>query len=122
MDGLVPLHDVVHDGARVGGLDEGRVGDTTTSGRAPTPRVGSHLATYAVGEKGGPGERLAPWTIPELRRLLILLLPLAQGSVAFELAWIAWRRRHRERARRCRYRRLGVRYRTRGKTREGRPP
>jgi hypothetical protein len=36
--------------------------------------------------RSGPGERLAPRTIPELRRLLILLLLLAPGSVAFKLA------------------------------------
>jgi hypothetical protein len=51
----------------------------------------------------------APWSISELRRRLIYLLPLGTDEIEPQICWIEWRRRHRERAKRCRYRRLGLR-------------
>lgn len=44
-------------------------------------------------------------TVPEVRRLLEVALPLPARSPALRLAWSNWRRATRLRVRRCHYRR-----------------
>jgi hypothetical protein len=48
---------------------------------------------------------LADLTVPEVRRLLAVALPLPPRSVAVQLAWSCWRRKRRLQARRSHYRR-----------------
>jgi hypothetical protein len=48
---------------------------------------------------------MIPLTVPEVRRLLEVALPLPVRSREARLAWSAWRRRHQATARRCHYRR-----------------
>jgi hypothetical protein len=48
---------------------------------------------------------LAPWSIPEVRRLMELVLPLPAYSPEFRWAWSMWRRRKRAQARASYYRR-----------------
>src|SRR5919201_3221234 len=50
-------------------------------------------------------DALIPLTVPEVRRLLEVALPLPPRSAAARLAWSTWRRRHQARARRGHYRR-----------------
>ena len=63
------------------------------------------------GEKAPPPDDLGlldglvPLSVPAIRRLLVLTLPLPPRSVAFHLAWSHWRRRHQARAKRAHYRR-----------------
>ena len=47
---------------------------------------------------------------------MLLILPLPSASIPFHVRWIQWRRRHRERARQYRYRKLGLLPLTRGRT------
>jgi hypothetical protein len=44
-------------------------------------------------------------TVPEIRRLLVRLLPVPQPDPGRVLAWSLWRRRHQARARRAHYER-----------------
>ena len=50
-------------------------------------------------------EELLPLTVPEVRRLLRLLMGPAAPEPRRSLAWSVWRRRHQARAKRCHYRR-----------------
>ena len=50
-------------------------------------------------------EELLPLTVPEVRRLLRLVLAPAVPEPRRSLAWSLWRRRHQARAKRCHYRR-----------------
>ena len=55
---------------------------------------------------------MAGLTVPEVRRLLAVALPLPERSVAARLAWSHWRRRRRLQARRSHYRRRVARRQT----------
>jgi hypothetical protein len=44
-------------------------------------------------------------TVPEIRRLLVRLLPTPPPDPGLVLAWSLWRRRHQARARRAHYER-----------------
>ena len=58
---------------------------------------------------GGPsGEDLAPLTVPEVRRLLWLVLWSGAPALRFVVAWSEWRRRHQRRAQVCHYRKRGA--------------
>jgi hypothetical protein len=46
--------------------------------------------------------------VPEVRRLLVVALPLPPRSNAFTLAWSEWRRAKRQQAERSHYRRAGT--------------
>jgi hypothetical protein len=48
-------------------------------------------------------------SVPEIRRLLAVLLWRLAADPPAVLAWSAWRRRHQARARRCHYQRRHVR-------------
>jgi hypothetical protein len=50
-------------------------------------------------------EELLPLTVPEVRRLLRLVLSPPEPVYRRALAWSLWRRRHQARAKRCHYRR-----------------
>jgi hypothetical protein len=50
-------------------------------------------------------EELLPLTVPEVRRLLRLVMRGAEPSRQRRRAWSYWRRRHQARAKRCHYRR-----------------
>jgi len=50
---------------------------------------------------------LAELTVPEVRRLLEVALPLPPHSPELRLAWSQWRRARRQQARHSHYRRLG---------------
>lgn len=54
---------------------------------------------------------LAPLTVPEVKRLLEIVLPLPVRSPLARLAWSFWRRKKRQQARRSHYRRT-ARFRT----------
>jgi SRSO17 transposase len=69
------------------------------------------------GDDGVAEEELAPWTVSEVRRLLLLMLSLPEQSVEYHLEWMIFRLAHRERARRSRYHCLGLPYQPRGRTR-----
>ena len=58
-------------------------------------------------EKGAPDPELAELTVPEVRRLLEVALPLPPHSPELRLAWSKWRRARRQQARRSHYRRKG---------------
>jgi hypothetical protein len=64
---------------------------------------GSHLARRrplaSDGKKGGPEPFLAELTVPEVRRLLEVALPLPHRTREFRLAWSLWRRAKRWQAR-----------------------
>jgi hypothetical protein len=47
-------------------------------------------------------------TVPEVRRLLEITLPLPPCSMALRLAWSCWRRAKRFQARRSHYRRRAL--------------
>jgi hypothetical protein len=70
---------------------------------------GSRLACLRTlqsdGEKGGPELFLAELTVPEVRRLLEVALPLPYRSPKLRLAWSLWRRYKRWMARRSHFRR-----------------
>ena len=55
-----------------------------------------------------PHPGLAELTVPEVRRLLEVAMPLPPRSVELRLAWSRWRRARRQQARRSHYRRRGV--------------
>ena len=57
-----------------------------------------------------PPETLVGWTVAEVRRLLVIALPLPPHSPAFRLAWSRWRRLKRQQARYSHYRRRGAAY------------
>jgi hypothetical protein len=48
---------------------------------------------------------LLPLTVPEVRRLLRLVISTIEVTPHERLAWSRWRRRHQARAKRCHYRR-----------------
>jgi len=50
-------------------------------------------------------EELLPLTVPEVRRLLRLVLWAVEPPPGLRLWWSRWRRRHQARAKRCHYRR-----------------
>jgi hypothetical protein len=52
---------------------------------------------------------MAGLTVPEVRRLVAVALPLPERSVAARLAWSCWRRTRRLQARRSHYRRRAAR-------------
>jgi len=58
-------------------------------------------------EKGASDPELAELTVPEVRRLLEVALPLPPHSSELHLAWSRWRRARRQQARRSHYRRRG---------------
>jgi len=64
---------------------------------------GPHLAGLrslpSDGEKGGPEPFLAELTVPEVRRLLEVALPLPYRPRELRLAWSLWRRAKRWQAR-----------------------
>lgn len=49
-----------------------------------------------------------PFSVPEVRRLLLRLLWHRLPPAEQVLAWSAWRRQHQHRARACHYRKHGV--------------
>jgi len=53
-------------------------------------------------------EELIPLTVPEVRRLLLVLTRPHFEERSFLLDWSYWRRRHQMRAKRCHYRRRGA--------------
>jgi hypothetical protein len=55
------------------------------------------------GKKSDETSELAELTVPEVRRLLEVALPLHTGSAALRLAWSAWRRAKRLLARRSHF-------------------
>ena len=62
---------------------------------------------YKKAEKGASDLELAELTVPEVRRLLEVALPLPLHSPELRLAWSKWRRARRQQARRSHYRREG---------------
>jgi len=58
-------------------------------------------------EKEASDPELAELTVPEVRRLLEVALPLPPHSSELRLAWSRWRRARRQQARRSHYRRRG---------------
>ena len=54
----------------------------------------------AIADSGGPEPFLAELTVPEVRRLLDVALPLPPRSPELRLAWSNWRRAKRQQARR----------------------
>jgi hypothetical protein len=61
----------------------------------------------AEGEKS-PDPALAEVSVPEVRRLLEVALPLPPRSPQLRLAWSRWRRAKRQQARRSHYKRRGA--------------
>ena len=57
-------------------------------------------------EKGGLESFLAELSVPEIRRLLEIALPLPPRSSPLRLAWSLWHRARRHQARQCHCRRL----------------
>lgn len=55
-------------------------------------------------EKGGSEPLLAKLTVPEVKRLLEIALPLPVRSPELRLAWSRWRRTKKQQARQCYYR------------------
>ncbi|MYA21550.1 MAG: hypothetical protein F4Z30_01625 [Gemmatimonadetes bacterium] len=51
---------------------------------------------------------MAELTVPEVRRLLEIALPLPARSPPLRLAWSLWRRAKRLQARQCHYRRRSL--------------
>jgi len=82
MGGVVSAHYLQSAGGRLVGGDTSRGGDG--------------------GEKRGGSRDLIPLTIPEVRRLLLLLTQAAETREQ-GLHWSHWRRRHQARARRSHY-------------------
>lgn len=63
-----------------------------------------------AGKKGAATKlKLLPWTLPELRRLLWLLIWSTSPSLVAIWHWSIWRRQKQERARQCHYRRQAQR-------------
>ena len=71
-------------------------------------------------EKETSDPELAELTVPEVRRLLDVALPLPPRSPELRLAWSQWRRARRLQARRSHYRRRGLEWPPRSKV--NRPP
>jgi len=63
------------------------------------------LRRRGAGGNGDLAEELIGLTVPEVRRLLEVALPLPPRSRAARLAWSRWRRRHQACAKRCHYQR-----------------
>ena len=61
----------------------------------------------SVEEEWDYDPKLAELTVPEVRRLLEIALPLPPRSIELRLAWSRWRRAKRQQARRSHYRRKG---------------
>ena len=69
---------------------------------------GDQTSGDGTGRKGGhygPDKDLIPMTVPEVRRLLTLLVWTESQPADFILYWSRWRRRHQARARQCHYKR-----------------
>ena len=73
------------------------------------------------GEKRGPEPFLAELTVPEVRRLLEVALPLPYRSRELRLAWSLWRRAKRWQARLSHSRRQATAWRLRLKPNAGTP-
>jgi hypothetical protein len=58
--------------------------------------------------KKPPDPEIAELSVPEVRRLLEIALPLPPRSPELRLAWSQWRRARRQQARRSHYRRRGA--------------
>ena len=61
----------------------------------------------SVEEEWDYDPKLAELTVPEVRRLLEIALPLPPRSIEMRLAWSRWRRTKQQQARRSHYRRKG---------------
>ena len=57
---------------------------------------------------GGSGEDLAALTVPEVRRLLWLVLWSGAPALGCVVGWSVWRRRHQRRAQVCHHRKRGA--------------
>lgn len=92
-------------GGRVGiGISRRRCSPTASSLGNGGRQGKKEPAADALGLVAG----LVPVSVPELRRLLALTLPLAPQSVAFHMTWSVWRRQHQGRAKRCHYHRRAL--------------
>ncbi|TMC15879.1 MAG: hypothetical protein E6J36_23025 [Chloroflexi bacterium] len=69
--------------------------------------------TARAGKKRTGTDELAGLTVPEVRRLLAIALPLPARSPEVRLAWSTFRRRKRLLARQSHYRRRALRQRAR---------
>ena len=93
------------------GLDEYEVRYWHSWHRHITPSMMAHAWLASIRQQSGekyPDPELAELSVPEVRRLLEVALPLPARSPELRLAWSIWRRWKRQLARRSHYRRNGM--------------
>lgn len=105
------VEQVIEEGKGETGLDEYKVRYWHSWYRHITLSMMAHAWLVSLrckeAEKGASDPELAELTIPEVRRLLEVALPLTPHSPELRLAWSRWRRARRQQARRSHYRRRG---------------
>ena len=77
------------------------------------PRLAGEYQATGAGKKSSTTDELAGLTVPEVRRLLAIALPLPVRSPEVRLAWSLFRRKKRLWARQSHYRRRALRRRSR---------
>jgi len=105
------IETTIEEGKGETGLDEYEVRYWHSWHRHITLSMMAHAWLAAIRQTTGtdpPDPALAEVSVPEVRRLLEVALPLPPRSPELRLAWSRWRRAKRQQARRSHYRRRGI--------------
>jgi len=105
------IETTIEEGKGETGLDEYEVRYWHSWHRHMTLSMMAHAWLAAIRQTTGtdpPDPALAEVSVPEVRRLLEVALPLPPHSPELRLAWSQWRRAKRQQARRSHYRRRGA--------------
>ena len=107
------IETTIEEGKGEAGLDEYEVRYWHSWHRHITLSMMAHAWLAAIRQAEGENPQdpaLAEVSVPEVRRLLEVALPLPPRSPELRLAWSRWRRAKRQQARRSHYRRRGAQW------------